>query len=861
MRILSFNPLLPRLALGLLCGLLLARLLPAANYKWDTLPIGGGGLVSGIITSKTVPDLRYVRTDVGGAYRWDEPTGKWIALNDWTTSTDKGYTSVESLAIDELNPQNVYMFVGVEYYSNGRSAILRSSDYGETFEIVEVTDQFRAHGNGFGRTTGERLQVDPNNSNILYCATRHQGLFRSEDAGRTWSRLTSLPVTELGNDNGIDIVVIDPDSAANGRSQTLFVGVCEYGKTLYRSDDAGATFTPVTGGPNNLFPQRAALASDGNLFITYGNGYGPSGITEFPLNTGALWKYNVDTETWTNVTPLNRTHAFGGISVDPANPQRLIASSSNTWWTQEPGRGGDRFYLSNDGGASWTDLVDRGYDMDPNGVTWQADIRPSIHWAGCIEFDPFDTTRALVISGNGLFLANDLDAQTVVWTSNVDGIEETASLALVSLKDGPTFSAIGDYDGFRHTGVDTYAPVHQPTMGTTTDIVVAAQNTDILARVGSRLYLTSDQGLTWSQTPQTKGTKGKLALSADGSTLLHSPENSSTTYRSTDNGASWTTVSGLSVQNARPVADSVNSQKFYVADGNRLYRSDNGGASFAAKANLPWGGIKRLSPMPEREGDIWLTIAPQPWEGASDLHGLYRSTDSGATFTQIPGISSAQVVGSGKAAPGKDYPTLYIWGTIDGVEGAYRSTDQGTSWLRINDDAHQYGGPGNAEFIVGDPNVFGRVYMATNGRGFAYGEPMLDSISYTAWIDSLIEAFHFTDPSIFDESSDTDGDGLTNLVEWILQTDPLFERTDLTARTFAFSANAPSIVIEQLAQLESATLIIEVSTDLQTWTNIEDTFIEQPSDPEPDSLTRSRSFLPAGGVFPQTIFLRVSAHR
>jgi len=57
--------------------------------------------------------------------------------------------------------------------------------------------------------------------------------------------------------------------------------------------------------------------------------------------------------------------------------------------------------------------------------------------------------------------------------------------------------------------------------------------------------------------------------------------------------------------------------------------------------------------------------------------------------------------------PGASYPTLFIWGkpTSSSVAGMYRSSDQGATWVRVNDDAHQYGGRGNAGLIEGDKNV------------------------------------------------------------------------------------------------------------------------------------------------------------
>jgi hypothetical protein len=59
---------------------------------------------------------------------------------------------------------------------------------------------------------------------------------------------------------------------------------------------------------------------------------------------------------------------------------------------------------------------------------------------------------------------------------------------------------------------------------------------------------------------------------------------------------------------------------------------------------------------------------------------------------------------------------------VNGVRGLYRSTDQAASWMRVNDDAHEYGGPGNGQFVQGDMNVFGRVYLSTAGRGIVYGD-------------------------------------------------------------------------------------------------------------------------------------------
>ncbi|AHM63515.1 xyloglucanase [Flammeovirgaceae bacterium 311] len=687
----------------------------AADYNWKNVAIGGGGFVSAIIPSQTHQGLMYARTDVGGAYRWDPDNNEWIPLLDWVSADETGYLGVESLAIDENNPGRIYMLVGISYFNGGKTAVLRSDDYGKTFSLTNVSSQFKAHGNGMGRQTGEKLVVDPNNSNILFTGTRWNGLFKSTDAGVSWSKVNSLDVNTTPNENGISFVLIDPASGTDGNaSQTIYVGVSRTGNNLYKSTDGGATFSAVSGAPATYMPHRAKLATDGTLYITYGNGAGPHGHWALPepMDKGQIWKFNTQASTWSNITPSGISRAFGGISIDPENANRLVASTINSYMQQD-GAWGDRIFLSTNGGSSWTDIIGRGFEMDPNSITWVEGH--SIHWAGSLEFDPFDTKKVWVTSGNGIFMTENIEANPSVWKFMVQGLEETVPLNLVSIPDGPVVSVIGDYDGFLHQDVSQYAPIHNPQMGTTTGLAYAAQNTNVLLRAGDKLYYSTDMGVSWTES-SSSGTKGHVAISADGSTFLHTPEGSSTTYRSTNRGSSWSAVTGLNVSGAVPVADPQNPDKFYAYNSGtgRMMVSTNGGASFTAGGSAGSGGSKIIRTTPGIEGHLWVAL---------DGGGLARSTNSGGSFSKVNGVSAASAVGLGKASPDSDYPTLYIWGTINGTNGLFRSTNQGADWLQVNDDAHEYGGPGNGQFVVGDMNVFGRVYMSTAGRGIVYGEP------------------------------------------------------------------------------------------------------------------------------------------
>ena len=129
---------------------------------------------------------------------------------------------------------------------------------------------------------------------------------------------------------------------------------------------------------------------------------------------------------------------------------------------------------------------------------------------------------------------------------------------------------------------------------------------------------------------------------------------------------------------------------------------------------------------PAAQGDVWV----------SSYNGLYHSTNGGASFQAVlPTGDEVFGLGFGMAATGQTYPAIYMVGylsndtacvnqndTADGfttaTECIYRSIDGGTTFVRINDYAHQYA---NSNVIVGDPRVFGRFYLATPGRGIIEG--------------------------------------------------------------------------------------------------------------------------------------------
>src|SRR6202034_2894345 len=73
---------------------------PAGPYEWKSVQIVGGGFVDGIVFHPTEKGLRYCRTDIGGAYRWDDSQKLWIPILDWVSYKDTNLMGVESIAVD-----------------------------------------------------------------------------------------------------------------------------------------------------------------------------------------------------------------------------------------------------------------------------------------------------------------------------------------------------------------------------------------------------------------------------------------------------------------------------------------------------------------------------------------------------------------------------------------------------------------------------------------------------------------------------------------------------------------------------------------------------------------------------------------
>ncbi|WP_156159040.1 carbohydrate-binding protein [Demequina gelatinilytica] len=733
---------------------------PGSAYTWSNVAISGGGYVPGIIYNQTEEGLVYARTDIGGAYRLDRTTDTWIPLLDHVGWDQWNRLGVLSLATDPVDTARVYAAVGMytNEWDESNGAILRSADYGETWEATALP--FKVGGNMPGRGIGERLQVDPNDNDVLYYgAESGQGLWRSTDAGVTFSQVDAFPnvgdfVPDASSGNsylmqnlGVLWTAFDAASSAPGEAtRTVFTAVADTDSILYRSDDAGETWAPVEGAPTGFLPHHGVIDEAGRyLYLTTSSTSGP-----YDGSDGEVWRYGLDDGTWTDITPPQRPvgvdFGFGGLTVDRTDPDTLMVASQIQWWPDV------LIFRSTDRGETWSPIWDYDwstggtlvtrYDQSIDEVPWLrfgkqvgeptmwAEPTPKLGWMiSALEIDPFNPDELMYGTGATIYRSENLtdwdEAGGVIDIEpGADGIEETAIQDLVApAGDVDLVSAMLDLGGFVHDDITAVTDTFQdPYFGGATSVDAAGLEEGTIARAGTDgsgahvVAVSHDAGETWTASPAADGASGPgtVAVAADGQGLVWAPAGADARY-SADGGATWAASAGLPT-GVRVEADRVDASLLYgFADGT-FYASTDAGATFvAASSVLPAEGNVRFAAMPGAPGEVWLAGGDE--DGA---YGLWRSHDAGATWKRVAGFDEADTVGFGKAAPGATWPAIYTAASRDGERGVWRSLDGGGTWERINDDEHQWGWIGAD--IEGDPDVFGRVYIATNGRGIVVGD-------------------------------------------------------------------------------------------------------------------------------------------
>jgi hypothetical protein len=489
-------------------------------------------------------------------------------------------------------------------------------------------------------------------------------------------------------------------------------------------------------------------AKDGIIYVAFTKDMGPGagGPARLYKFDGTNWTLlkSYDTEQWVNF-------GMGGLSVSGSGPTTRIALGvSNSWgnWQGQP-----VVQVSDDAGQTWREIA----SMTPHTPSDEG----FSGWIDDVEIDPNNPDHIMHVTGGGIWGTYNASAATPTWNMDVNNLEETATLALMTPPKGASYQLLRS-SGDIGTHVQT-EPLKKPTrgpigwFGSGYSADMAWSNPAYMVAIGRPQWnfptrvgaYSSDSGVTWtafaSNHPDALSNQTEvstIAVTKPGN-VVWAPGGARPAY-TTDNGATWTytnlpALSPVGIDRSyHIVADRKNPNKVYAfnsggawwnqwSDTSHFWTSNDGGHTFTESTTFVSAGARvanfystSVAVNPNAEGDVWVV------DGFSILH----STDSGVTWTKLdvtapdwgtnetwsyPQVYGATSIALGKAPAGATYSSsIYIVGIINNVWGVYRSDDGAKTWRRINDDKHQYAGIGN---LAADQTVPGRVYASGAGRG------------------------------------------------------------------------------------------------------------------------------------------------
>ena len=196
------------------------------------------------------------------------------------------------------------------------------------------------------------------NPYVFYTGFAGGGVYKTVNGGNTWFNISD-DYFKTGSVGAITIAPSDPNVIYVGMGETDIRGNMSAGDGMYKSTDAGKTWTHIGLGQSNFIgdievhpdnPDVVWVAAMGQLFGTEGN------------DERGIYMSNDGGENWTRVLYVNNMTGAVDIGVDPNNPRILFAGMWRAYrspWEMSSGGEGSGLYMSKDGGKTWSNISSR----------------------------------------------------------------------------------------------------------------------------------------------------------------------------------------------------------------------------------------------------------------------------------------------------------------------------------------------------------------------------------------------------------------------------------------------------------------------------------------------------------------------
>ncbi|MDQ2898976.1 MAG: glycoside hydrolase, partial [Acidobacteriota bacterium] len=280
------------------------------------------GSIGAIAVAPSNPNIVYAGSGEG-LQRPDLSTGDGIykstdAGKTWTHLGLRDGQQIPGIAVDSGNPDRLFVAVlGHPYGQNPERGVFRSTDGGKSFEKVLYKDE---------NTGASFVAIDPSNPLVVYAALWEArqgpwengawsgtggGIFKSTDGGDTWHPL-SKGLPEGVVQAYLAISPSNPNRIYATASTKTSVGI-------YRSDDAGESWTKTTDDP-----RPAAKIGGGDVPVP---GVDPQNPDTLYITSTVTWKSTDAGKSWTALRGAPGGDDYQNIWINPNRPEIILLAS------------------------------------------------------------------------------------------------------------------------------------------------------------------------------------------------------------------------------------------------------------------------------------------------------------------------------------------------------------------------------------------------------------------------------------------------------------------------------------------------------------------------------------------------------
>jgi|GEM_PF-798947 len=227
---------------------------------WTELgPPNIGGRTRAIVIDPVNPNIMYAAGVAGGVWKSTDGGASWSATDDFMANL-----AVSSLVMDPTNASVLYAGTG-EGFFNGDAVrglgIFKTTDAGATWTQLAST----VTGVPFGAFFAvNELVISPADHERVYAATRY-GVWKSSDGGNSWSVVLRNPFFLDGPEQSAQMtyggcldIAIRTDTAPGPDALLAAFGTF-VADGLYRSTDSGATWTRVGTGADLIVENQGRM--------------------------------------------------------------------------------------------------------------------------------------------------------------------------------------------------------------------------------------------------------------------------------------------------------------------------------------------------------------------------------------------------------------------------------------------------------------------------------------------------------------------------------------------------------------------------------------------------------------------------